>query len=195
MSRDDGTDDTEQLVRELTEELRTLQEELEPGGGLGLPTQRELTLFTSDVAIPALVLLLRTNIRALELLQRTLRMASGQYEPSGSGARARDRAEQLGRRTLGGLDELLADLQSALEEGDDTRELVDRIQTLQTELDETLTGRGGNTNAADRDENAADTDTANDGADHSTDPVEIDIDAELDALKDDRDEDDEDDED
>lgn len=178
MSGDDGTDDTEQLVQELTEELRTLQEELDPGGGLRLPTQRELTLFTSDVAIPALVLLLRTNIRALELLQRTLRMASGQYEPGGSGARARDRAEQLGRRTLDGLDELLADLQSTLEEGDDTRELVDRIQTLQTELDETLTGR---------DESAAGPDTADDGAD--PDAVEIDIDAELDALKDDRDED------
>lgn len=174
MSGADTGDETEQLVAELLEELRTLQDELDPDRGLRPPTRRELALFTSDVAIPALVVLLRTNIRLLELFQRTLRMSNGRYDPDRADSDARAQAEQLGKTTLGALDDRLGQLQTALEGDDQTGELVARIRELQEDLEATIeTDRGRADADPDRD--------------IESDAVNIDVESELRSLKDDRD--------
>lgn len=170
-----GTDpDTTELLRELTTALQDLEREVEPERRLRPPTPGELSRFTSEVAIPGLVLLLRTNIRALQLLQRTLRLAGGRSTGTdGSVDRAQDRAEQLGRATLSRLDTVLADLQSALAdrpEDDDARDLLTQAERLREQLDETLDGDGR----------------------PSGDEVDIDVDAELRSLKDELDDGDDD---
>lgn len=174
MSGADAGDGTEQLVAELLEELRTLQDELDPDRGLRPPTRRELALFTSDVAIPALVVLLRTNIRLLELFQRTLRMSNGRYDPDRADSETRARAERLGKTTLGALDDRLGQLQTALEGDDQTDELVARIRELQADLEERV----------EPDRERADADS---GPDTESDAVDIDVETELRSLKDDRD--------
>ena len=161
-----GDPDITELVAELTQALEDLESELEPERRLRPPTPRELTRFTSDVAIPGLILVLQTNIRALQLLKRTLQMADGRYDPGRSGRveNARERAEQLGEATLAGLDDALDDIQTALEarpEDDETREALERVRTLNEEVSEELDGTGDDT------------------------AVDIDVDQELQALKDD----------
>lgn len=174
MSGADAGDDPEELVAELLEELRTLRDELDPDRGLRPPTRRELALFTSDVAIPALVVLLQTNIRLLELFQRTLRMSNGRYDPDRAGSDARARAEQLGETTLGALDDRLGQLQTALEGDGQTQDLVARIRELQTDLEATI--------ETDSPQVDADSDR-----DTESDAVDIDVESELRSLKDDRD--------
>jgi hypothetical protein len=158
------------LVGDLTRSVRELQSELEPERRRP-PTPADLLRFTSEVTIPAIILALETNIRALELLRRALRLAEGR-EPSGSDAPgARSRAEDLGRATLSRLDSVLADLQEGLAgrpDDDEARELLAEARELRSEIDERLAG------AADR---------------PRSDPVSIDVDAELRSIKDELDED------
>ena len=177
MSRPETGEDTEQLIAELLDELQALQDELEPGRGLRPPTRQELALFTSDVAIPALVVLLRTNIQVLKLLQRTLRMANGRYDPDESESEVRDRAERVGRATLTRLDERLEQLQTAVTD-DQTRDLVTRIRELQDELEAATTPE-----SQDRD-TGGDTVTGPEPG-PATETVEIDVESELESLKDD----------
>ncbi|MEF8814450.1 MAG: hypothetical protein V5A55_11615 [Halovenus sp.] len=159
--------DTAQLLAELTQTLRELEQDVEPERRLRPPTPGELSRFTSEVAIPGLILVLRTNIRVLELLRRTLRLADGRQPTEGSGAatQVRNRAEQLGNASLSRLDDVLTELQSTLSarEGDEEVEaLLARARELQTELEAELAA--GETTASE--------------------PVGIDVEAELRALKD-----------
>ena len=75
MSDRDSGEDLSRLVAELVTTLEDLEDELEPSDERPLrpPTPGELRRFTSDVAIPGLILILESNIRALRLLQRALR--------------------------------------------------------------------------------------------------------------------------
>jgi hypothetical protein len=157
--------DTAELLAELTQTLRELQAEVEPDRRLRPPTPGELARFTSEIAIPGIILVLRTNIRVLELLQRTLRMADGRsLQTDGTLSGARERAEQAGSAALAGLDDALVQLQSAVDgraENERTAELLERAQELRTEVQREL--------------------------DTQSDPVDIDVDAELQAIKDDLD--------
>ena len=56
--------DVTRLLRDLTRELQTLQREVENQDRRSVTTRRQLSEFTSEVAIPGLILLLETNIRA-----------------------------------------------------------------------------------------------------------------------------------
>ncbi|MFC7133919.1 MULTISPECIES: DUF7547 family protein [Salinibaculum] len=159
------------LLSELTRSLETLQDELEPSDRRARPpTPRELARFTSEVTIPAIVLVLETNIRALRLVQRALRFADGRdVRPSDDGPRTRQRAVELGRATLSRLDETLTDLGEALEgrpPDDEARELLTRIRDIEDDIEAQLEATGAE-------------------AEPGPDGVEVDVDAELASLKDD----------
>jgi hypothetical protein len=163
------------LVGDLTEMVEELQSELEAGRGPPRPpTPRQLAEFTSEVTIPAIILVLETNVRALRLFQRALRHAEGRTGDS-AGTQARQRATDLGRATLSRLDDVLTDLAGSLDETSadaETRDLLDEVRTLQSEIDSRL-------------------DAPSDGTSSRTDEtgVDIDVDAELQSLKDDVDDD------
>ncbi|MFB6073997.1 MAG: hypothetical protein ABEJ89_03195 [Haloarculaceae archaeon] len=153
---------------DLVRALEDLQAELEPeppGRLVRPPTPRELARFTSEVGIPAVVLLLRTNIRALKLLQRALRLADDRPSVDETPSEVRERAARASRATLSRLDDALADLQGALEgrpPGDEARELLAEARELRATVEDRL-------------EAAPD-------ADETTD-VPVDVDAELESLK------------
>ncbi|PSP55305.1 hypothetical protein BRC74_00065, partial [Halobacteriales archaeon QH_7_68_42] len=67
MSDRDSGEDLSRLVAELVTTLEELEDELEPPDERPLrpPTPGEMRRFTSDVAIPGLILILESNIRAL----------------------------------------------------------------------------------------------------------------------------------
>lgn len=171
-----------QLLTDLTRTLRELEAEIEPERRPRLPTPRELSRFTSEVAIPGLILLLRTNIRALQLLQRTIRLANGR-EPTSDGAvsQARVRAERVGQASLSQLDGVLDELQSTLEgrPGDDeARELLSRARDLHEEVRSELSvdREGADIDVSDRPESI---DRGRDGS-----AVDIDVESELQSIKD-----------
>ena len=170
MSDTSADPDVTELLADLTRELRRLQRAVEPDRRqLG----RDLARLTSEVAIPALILLLKTNIQALELLRRTIRIVEGR-EPRGERAapEMRERAERLGNVTLARLDDVLADLQTAVEgrpDDDRSQQLIQEARDIRQQIQDELEADG---EAVDTDGEAADT-------------VDIDVEAELRALKDD----------
>jgi len=174
---DAGDPDVTRLLRDLTRELQTLQRELDDSGRRGLPSGSQLSRFTSEVAIPGVILLLETNIRALQLLRRTIRLADGRDPrdtPSSTARDVRDRAEQLGQATLVQLDNLLAEVQESLDERegtDEANQLLEDARQLQSRIREQLARSEAES-------------TSIDIGDDETDPVDIDVDAELQSLKD-----------
>jgi hypothetical protein len=170
-------DDLTALITDLVTTLQDLETEVEPTTDSGLPrppTPGELLRFTSDVTIPAIILVLRTNIEALKLLRRALRMAEGRPTSTGSASgEMRQRASDLSRATLSRLDGALTDLQSAVEgtpEDEEARELIREAQQLRTQIQERLADEPG--------------ETGDDDASQATD-VPVDVDAELRSIKDD----------
>jgi hypothetical protein len=148
MSETHSNADLARLSADLARSLRDLQRELEPGGRRGppLPRPRDLLRFTDEVAIPAAILLLETNIRALKLLQRAIRIAEGRDTTTKAASReagevVRDRAIAVSQTTLSRLDDLLADLQDAVAgrpDDDRARAVLDEARSLRGELDEQL---------------------------------------------------------
>lgn len=118
MASEPSEETLERSTRELLSVLREIEAAVgppEPRRLIKPPTPRGLIEFTSEVGIPAAILILRTNIAALELLQRTLRMM-GDHETHGeSGTPTRDRVADLTAVSLSRLDQALGDLQTALE--------------------------------------------------------------------------------
>jgi len=167
------------LVGDLAGTVEELQAELTGDGPPRRPpTPRDLARFTSEVTIPAIILALETNVRALKLFQRALRLAAGERPSTGkTGGEARERAEELGRETLARLDDALADLQEALAgrpPDDPARELLADARTLRGEIDDRLaaSGRAG-------DDPVAGTDVPGERG------VDIDVESELQSIKDD----------
>jgi len=143
MSDEESPPSVDQQLAELTDRLDSLQRELERRRRPPLvprpPRADELRQFTSDVAIPGLILLLETNVRALKLFQRTLRTAEASES---RGPAAADRASELGGAALARLDSALEEVQSALaaEPPDsEARELLEDARNLQTEIQDRLT--------------------------------------------------------
>lgn len=198
---------------ELARELRALREQLveerrrPPRGPLGLPrppTPREFVEFADEVAIPATIAILETNIRLLEALQRAIRLAEGgrRAEERGrrAGGRARSTAETVGRETLSRASDALADLQSVLEgtelpEDEPARSILTEARDLRREIQEQLTASRSRDHTLDEyedgepvgdgtpvDVSGAGAEEAGDG-DADEEPVTIDVDAELETLK------------
>ena len=179
MSDSEPEPELTQLLTDLTATLQDLEEEVraERPQGPRLPTRQELSRFTSEVAIPGLILLLQTNIRALQLLQRTIRLANGQDpSPDGAVSEVRTRAEAVGRASLVQLDGVLTDLQSALEarpENEEADELLSRAQSLRKQVRDEI------------DESTSDPELeARERTDDQSDAVDIDIESELQSIKD-----------
>jgi hypothetical protein len=181
MSDAESDPELAQLLTDLTTTLRELEQEVEPERPQGprLPTPSELSRFTSEVAIPGLILILRTNVRALQLLQRALRLADGRNpSPDSAVSEARTRAEEVGRASLAQLDDVLTDLQSALEarpENEQADELLSRARELREQVQDELA------------EDGTSPEEQGDGADpgmDQSDAVGIDVESELQSLKD-----------
>jgi hypothetical protein len=189
MSDADRDQDVTELLADLTRSLQEIQTEIEPDRRLRPPTPRELSRFTSEVAIPGLILILETNIRVLKLLQRTIRLAEGK-DPTGGKAvpEMRDRAERLSRATLSQLESTLSEVQSAVEgrpDNDETQQLLSEARKLrdqvQDELERRSQQRAGTT------EGASDEGSEGQGIDQTElqdDTVDIDVEAELKSIKD-----------
>lgn len=149
-------------VSELADTLSELEGELREQRRR--PRLADLLRFTREVTIPAVILVLRTNIEALRLLQRALAM--GDRDES----RLRARAEEAGRSALSGLDDALADLNEALSgtpQDARARDLLEEARELQDEVESELAGESRAVSAAAPDEG-----------------VDIDVDAELRSIKD-----------
>lgn len=186
MSSSPDDSDVGPLIADLVRTLRQLEAEFEPRTESGLPrppSPRELMRFTSDVGIPAAILLLRTNIEALKLLQRALRLADGRTPTTGTGGtEVRQRAEQLSKTTLSRLDGALADLQNAVEgrpEDEDARELLDEARDLRKDVEQKLGERtDGDAPALEENGESGPQESMGDES------VPVDVDAELRSIKD-----------
>lgn len=180
MSDSASDEDLARLAADLARSLRDLQGELEPGRRRGLrpPSPRELLRFTDEVAIPGTILILETNVRALRLLQRAIRLADPERTRDRDDDAVRDRAIQLSRTTVEKLDDVLGDVQAAIEgrpNDDEARRVLDEARSLRDEIDDRL---------------AADPATGETDADTGSGPtVPVDVDAELQSIKDDLDDD------
>ncbi|WP_336330432.1 DUF7547 family protein [Haloarcula sp. CGMCC 1.2071] len=170
-------DDLSALITDLVTTLQELETGVEPTTDSGLPrppTPSELLRFTSDVTIPAVILVLKTNIEALKILRRALRMAEGRPTSTGSASdEVRQRASDLSRATLSRLDGALTDLQQAVEgtpEDEEARELIQEAQQLRGQIQDRLADEPGVSEEVD--------------SDQVTD-VPVDVDAELRSIKDD----------
>lgn len=143
MDDETGDADVARLAGDLARSLRDLRRAVEPDPRRPRPpTPRELLRFTDQVAIPAAILVLETNVRALELLQRTIRLADGRAPTAeGDGKVVRERAADLSRTTLARLDDALADLQTAVDgrpPDDEARRLLAEARALREEVDHRL---------------------------------------------------------
>lgn len=208
---------------DLAEKLEALREELRapPRGPLGLPrppSPNELLTLTERYTIPALIATFETSIRLLELLAAAIRLARGAPVDADAAARLEasdfavasgragvDRLAAASRTTLEGLDEALADLQSAAGEGapdnPEAERLLREARELRAEVDARLAEatpdadapareEDDSTDIEVRDESDADTGSAATGeakVDDSDDDEaddDIDVDAELRSIKD-----------
>lgn len=178
MSDSGSNADLARLAADLARSLRDLQRELEPGPrGPRPPRPRDLVRFTDEVAIPGVILLLETNIRALKLLQRAIRLADNrdrQVQESADSA-VRQRAVSVSQTTLSRLDDVLADVQDAIEgrpQDDEARQVLDEARSLRKEIDDQLAAATAEPDAESL-------------ADEAPSEVPVDVDAELQSIKDD----------
>jgi hypothetical protein len=177
MSDSASDEDLARLAADLARSLRDLQRELEPGERRRLrpPSPRELLRFTEEVAIPGAILILETNVRALRLLQRAIRLADPDRGITDTRDTAvRNRAVKLSQTTVQKLADVLADVQDAVEgrpTDDDAERVLQEARSLRDEIDDRLAAE------ASPDEPDLDPDTA----------VPVDVDAELQSIKDDLD--------
>jgi len=184
MSDSSSEEDLAQLVTDLVHALRDLESEIEPPDEqprLGPPTPSELRRFASEVAIPGLILVLETNIRALRLLQRTLRLTSAGETASQETEALRNRAKSASAKSLDRLDDALGELQTAIEgrpENEEAVALLAEARDLRDEIQNRL--EEATTSAAKPESTDADTD----GIDTGTEEVAVNVDAELASIKD-----------
>lgn len=190
----DRDDDLAATAADLEETMRGLRRDLRrqaPRGPLGLPrppSPREVLRFADEAAIPALIAILEANIRILEAVQAAIELADTSRRARAEGRRGRERAVELGEETLAQFDEALSEFQRILEEGSlpentRAREILEDARALRAELRERV-------------EDAEESTTASGGptSDASTpEDTSVDVDAELESIKQQVDDDDEED--
>ncbi|ELZ16486.1 hypothetical protein C477_15680 [Haloterrigena salina JCM 13891] len=205
----DPDDELAEAVRELTRTIEELRSELESTQrrppfrppAPRPPTPRELLAFTDEVAIPAAIAALETSVRALKGFQRALQLARTERDvrdrTTEATRTAGERADDLRRSTLSGLDTVLAELQRAASDGDlpadeGARELLSEARELRDDVDRRLRDAGDDlerrsTDATDAVRIDIEDGDPLDGASGDDDPESdpgVDIDAELETLKD-----------
>ena len=190
MTSTPSDDELAERVAELEATLEQLRREIRrpPTGPLGLPrppTPRELLELTDRYAIPTAIAVLEANVRALELLQRLIRLADTERAAEAEADRMRSRAEAISRVTLDQLDGVLEELQEgALPREPESRQIIEDARQLRTELREWLaegerTVADGTSRERELTEQADEPDGTNDAADG----VEIDVDEELRSIR------------
>ena len=190
MTSTPSDDELAERVAELEATLEQLRREIRrpPTGPLGLPrppTPRELLELTDRYAIPTAIAVLEANVRALELLQRLIRLADTERVAEAEADRMRSRAEAISRVTLDQLDGVLEELQEgALPREPESRQIIEDARQLRAELREWLAD--GDRTVADSTsrereltKGADESDELNDAAD----AVEIDVDEELRSIR------------
>ena len=194
----DRDDDLEETVDELARTLAELQRELESQRRPRLrpPTPGELLRFSDEVAIPTLLAILEANVRALEGLQKGIKLVRAEEDARARTGEAvdttRSRANELRRTTLSQLDAALVELQRAVGEGElpsdqGARELIDEARELRDEVDRRLRDAGDAIDARESGARTIEIDDAVDAPDETeTDDstADVDVDAELETLKD-----------
>ncbi|QCC57586.1 hypothetical protein NP511_03285 [Natrinema thermotolerans] len=205
----DHEDELVDAVRELTRTIDALRAELDESGPrrprLRPPTPRELLRVTDEVAIPAALAVLETSVRALEAFQRGLQVVRTERavrdRTETAAASTGEQADRLRQTTLSSLDTVLSELQRAASSGqlpadDEARDLLAEARDLRDDVDSRLRA------AAETDPEAADRDRSDgaggvtidieegplddggrDGTDGDPDPA-VDVDAELETLRD-----------
>lgn len=187
-------DRLDERITELEETLEEIRDELIPArrerSVFRPPTPWEMLRLTREYAIPAAITTLEAQIKALELLAEILRAIDIRDRRERSGRSPSDRAVDVGRTTLRGVRESLNRLERQMESGglpDDpaARELLAEAQALQDDIDARL--------AALADTEMADSQTVSVGG--GAEGVPIDVESELETIKDqvDASEDDDDD--
>lgn len=203
---DDRERDLDESIDDLAGTLESLRAELgdPPEGPLGLPrppTPGEFLRFTERYTIPALISILETSIRTLELLAAAIRVADGR--PLDGPATGRggdddprtDRIAAASRRTLQTLDDALAELQSAGAGGEvrnpELQRLLSEARDLRAEVDDRLADatagsatRPQEPDPVDIEVEAGGDEPDGDGASDADErDVGVDIDRELDSIK------------
>lgn len=180
-----AADDLAETLEELRGELRE-----PPRGPLGLPrppSPRELLEFTEAYTIPALISLLETSIRVLELLAAAIRLAEGR-PLDGDARRRADRLAAASRGTLEKLDDALADLQDAAAGGQpdnpEVRRLLEEARRLRAEVDQRLADATADPESGPAGEGPAPDPESNGEGDADEEPaIDIDVDQELESIK------------
>jgi hypothetical protein len=201
---DDDTprDDREELAdlaADLESVLRDLRTEIEPDprrGPFGFPRPpepRRVLRFADEVAIPATIAVLEANVKLLQALQRGIRMTESGRRVKAEGSAVGDRAADVSRSTLDRLGSTLEDLQDATARGGTpesgpARELIEEARRLRDEIDQRLRDAQGTTTLDDfQDRGERDDrdepDDAEPEAESAASEVHVDVDAELDSLK------------
>jgi hypothetical protein len=190
-------DDLARAADDLADALRDLRDDVGPRRGpLGLPRPprpSEVLRLADEAAIPAIIAVLEANIRILEALQRGLRLARKGREVSQRGgdaadraADARDRASEVSRTTLQRVDSALEDLQTTFDAGDLPEEspaqpVLEDARELRREIDRRLRETTEQEHTLDEYEGDG---RENEDAEAVDDGVKVDVDAELDSLRD-----------
>ncbi len=193
MTSTPSDDELAERVAELEATLEQLRREIRrpPTGPLGLPrppTPRELLELTDRYAIPTAIAVLEANIRALELLQRLIRLADTERAAEAEADRMRSRAEAISRVTLDQLDGVLEELQEgALPREPESRQIIEDARQLRAELREWLaegdrTVADGTSRERELTKGADESDVPDEPND-AADAVEIDVDEELRSIR------------
>lgn len=128
-------DDLPAVLEELSHTLDDLQREFDPGPtGVG-----GLLRFTEQYTIPAIISILRTNVRLLELLAGAIRLADGRLEETTVPGPGPSRGDRAASTALGTVDRALTDLSEAAAgtpTDPEARRLLDRARDLRDEASE-----------------------------------------------------------
>ncbi|QLG47595.1 DUF7547 family protein [Natrinema halophilum] len=215
----DHDDELVDAVRELTRTIDALRTELEESSArrrppLRPPTPGEVLRFTDEIALPAVIAVLETSVRALEAFQRSLKLVQGGREArnrtSAAAEATSDRTSELRRTTLSQLDTVLSELQRAASTGglpadEQARDLLAEARELRDDVDRRLRDVAeGETEAVDSTPSASDrgveidiengpladvgtnADSENAETERTSDDRDsaVDVDAELETLRD-----------
>ena len=168
------------------------------------PSPGEFLRFTEEYTIPTVVAVLEATIRSLELLQEVLRVANPDRRASLDGVRARGRRGNASDVAVTGVERALSELRTALSEADlpsdvESRDIVADARDLSAEIESRIREsrrrererKGGDQRAADRSVTIGvrEETTDADGDDADRDDVDeddgsVDVDAELESIRD-----------
>lgn len=179
----DRQDRLDERISELEGTLREIRDELQPPrrgrSGLRPPTPGEMLRLTREYAIPAAIATLEAQIKALELLAELLGAVNIRDRESLDVGSPTDRAVDVGRTTLRRVRESLDRLEREMAAGglpDDpaARDLLAEAKALQEDIDARLAQVGD----VDGPESYGNTQST------GQDGVRIDVESELETIKD-----------